>query len=118
MNRKTLAGDRRRRKLITPSGRLVLAAVVITLIYLERTAILYILCTLGVTALLLIVAFSDLAHADRRGRVDPGRRCSRCCRQGKLKQQNSAERGILFLTTSIEVAYVVYKFCSTLHSPQ
>lgn len=66
MNRKTLAGDRRRRKLITALWALGLCAVVITLIYLEKTAILYILCTLGVSALLMIVAFSDLAHADAK----------------------------------------------------
>jgi uncharacterized membrane protein len=64
MNRKTLAGDRRRRKMITLGWALGLAAVVITLIVLEKTAILYILCTLGVTVLLVIVAISDLAHAD------------------------------------------------------
>jgi len=64
MNRKTLAGDRRRRKLITLLWALGLAALVITLIYLEKTAILYILCTLGVTALLMVVAFSDLAHVE------------------------------------------------------
>jgi hypothetical protein len=63
MNRKTLEGDRRRRKLITFLWALALAAVVIVLIYLEKTAILYILCTLGVTALLLIVAFSDLGQS-------------------------------------------------------
>lgn len=62
MNRKTLAGDRRRRKLMTTLWALGLAVVVIVLIVLEKTAILYILCTLGVTALLMIVAFSDLAH--------------------------------------------------------
>ena len=66
MNRKTLASDRRRRKLITALWALGLAAVVITLIYLEKTAILYILCTLGVTVLLMIVAFSDLAHGDAK----------------------------------------------------
>lgn len=66
MNRKTLAGDRRRRKLITLLWTLGLAAVVITLIYLEKTAVLYILCTLGITALLMIVAFSDLAHGDAK----------------------------------------------------
>lgn len=65
MNRKTLAGDRRRRKLITVLWALALAAVVITLIYLEKTALLYILCTLGVTVLLMIVAFSDLAHGEK-----------------------------------------------------
>jgi hypothetical protein len=66
MNRKTLAGDRRRRKLITALWALGLSAVVITLIYLEKTAILYILCTLGVSALLMIVAVADLAHADAK----------------------------------------------------
>jgi hypothetical protein len=69
MNRKTLAGDRRRRKLITVLWALGLAAVVITLIYLEKTAILYILCTLGVSVLLMIVAFSDLAHSDAKNQV-------------------------------------------------
>lgn len=64
MNRKTLAGDRRRRKLITLLWALGVAVVVIVLIYLEQTAILYILCTLGVTALLTIVAFADLAHRE------------------------------------------------------
>jgi len=71
MNRKTLADDRRRRKLMTLAWSLGLGVVVIALIYLEKTAILYILCTLGVTALLLIVAMSDLAHADeRQGQMD------------------------------------------------
>lgn len=63
MNRKTLAGDRRRRKMITALWALGLSVLVIVLIYLERTAILYILCTLGVTALLLVVAFSDLKQS-------------------------------------------------------
>jgi uncharacterized membrane protein len=67
MNRKTLAGDRRRRKLITVLWALALSLVVILLIYFEKTAILYILCTLGVTALLLIVAFSDLKHESEPG---------------------------------------------------
>ena len=71
MNRKTLAGDRRRRKLITALWALGLAVVVIALIYLERTAILYILCTLGVTALLVIVAFSDLSHGDAKSQAGP-----------------------------------------------
>ena len=64
MNRKTLAGDRRRRKLMTALWALGLSLLVILLIYFEKTAILYILCTLGVTALLLIVAFSDLKHGE------------------------------------------------------
>ena len=71
MNRKTLADDRRRRKMMTLAWSLGLAVVVITLIYLEKTAILYILCTLGVAALLMVVAFSDLAHAEQgQGQTD------------------------------------------------
>lgn len=61
-----MAGDRRRRKLITALWALGLTVLVIVLIYLEQTAILYILCTLGVAVLLLIVAFSDLAHGDAK----------------------------------------------------
>ena len=64
MNRKTMAGDRRRRKMMTFLWSLGLALIVIALIYLEQAAILYILCTLGVTVLLGIVAFSDLAHGE------------------------------------------------------
>ena len=64
MNRKTMAGDRRRRRLMTFLWALALTVVVITLIYLERADVLYILCTLGVTAVLVIVALSDLAHGE------------------------------------------------------
>ena len=70
MNRKTLAGDRRRRKLIAALWALGLAVLVIVLIYLEQTAVLYILCTLGVTALLVIVAFANLGqHETQSGEV-------------------------------------------------
>ena len=62
-----MAGDRRRRKLITALWALGLTVLVIVLIYLEQTAILYILCTVGVAVLLLVVAFSDLAHDDNPG---------------------------------------------------
>ncbi|HKY43176.1 MAG TPA: hypothetical protein VJM50_08765 [Pyrinomonadaceae bacterium] len=68
MNRKTMAGDRRRRKLIAALWALGLAALVIVLIYLEQTAILYILCTLGVTALLVIVAFANLGQHETQSR--------------------------------------------------
>ncbi|MBD0372338.1 MAG: hypothetical protein ICV60_15960 [Pyrinomonadaceae bacterium] len=37
-----------------------IALIVFLLIYFEQTAILYVLATLGVTALLLVVAFADL----------------------------------------------------------
>ena len=48
---------------------LLLAVVVIVLIYLEKTAVLYILCTLGVAALLVVVAFSDLAQREPKSEV-------------------------------------------------
>ena len=45
---------------------LVAASIVIgTFIYLEQIAILYVLATLGIVALLLIVAFADLEHIGR-----------------------------------------------------
>jgi hypothetical protein len=64
MNRKTLAGDRRRRKTITALWIAGISAVVIFLLYREMTAILYIVATVGITILLFMVAFSDLSHAD------------------------------------------------------
>ena len=82
MNRKTLAGDRRRRKLITALWSLGVAAVVITLIYLEQSAILYILCTVSIAVLLLIVAFSDLAHEQRPEVVQATDSAARANREG------------------------------------
>jgi len=67
MSRKTLAADRRRRKLFTLLWAALLSLAVIILIYKEQTAILYILCTVGVAVLMIVVAFSDLAHEDGRG---------------------------------------------------
>jgi uncharacterized membrane protein YhaH (DUF805 family) len=56
--------DRRRRKLFTLLWSGLLAVVTITLIYKEMTALLYILATLGVTALLVVVAMSDLTSGE------------------------------------------------------
>ena len=61
---RNLAGDRRRRKLFTVLWSGLLAVVTITLIYKEMTALLYILATLGVTALLVVVAMSDLTSGE------------------------------------------------------
>jgi hypothetical protein len=63
MNRKTLASDRRRRKVITTLWMLGVAVVIGILIYREMTAVLYIFATLGVTLLLILVAWSDLSHS-------------------------------------------------------
>lgn len=55
---------RRRRQIFTLSWIALLAALTISLIYYEQTALLYVLATLGVTILLVVVAISDLAHAE------------------------------------------------------
>jgi hypothetical protein len=66
MNRtKSIASERRRRRLITLVWTTLLAAVTIFLIYKELTAVLYILATLGVTGLLVVVAFADLRPAEK-----------------------------------------------------
>ena len=53
-----------RRKLITFGWIAALSIFTIALIYWEKTAILYILATLGVTALLVVVAMSDLGGVE------------------------------------------------------
>ena len=58
----------RNKRLITYLWVAALALVTIILIYKEQTAILYILATLGVTAILLVVAFADL----HKGESDSG----------------------------------------------
>ncbi len=62
--KRNLAADKRRRRLITILWTGLLGVVVITLIYKELTAVLYILATLGVTALLIVVAMADLGHSE------------------------------------------------------
>ena len=62
-SKSTLAGNRRRRKLITALWFGAVSILTIVLIYWEMTAVLYILATLGVTGLLAVVAFSDLGSA-------------------------------------------------------
>ncbi|MFN2531740.1 MAG: hypothetical protein ABR555_10610 [Pyrinomonadaceae bacterium] len=69
--RKSIADDRRRRKMITAIWMLAVSVGVILLIYWELTAILYILATLSVTALLIVVAMSDLAHQNITGQLSP-----------------------------------------------
>ncbi len=62
---RNLAGDRRRRKMFTVLWTAALALGTIILIYKEMTAVLYILATVGVTALLVVVAMADLAHSEK-----------------------------------------------------
>ena len=65
MKRRNAASDKRRRKMITILWTAVLGIGTIILIYKEMTALLYILATLGVTALLVVVAMADLSHSDK-----------------------------------------------------
>jgi len=51
----------RNRRLLTYLWVAALAIVTIVLIYKEQTAVLYILATLGVTAILCVVALADLS---------------------------------------------------------
>lgn len=50
---------------MTALWALGIAIAVMILIYFEQSAILYILCTVSIAVLLLIVAFSDLAHEQK-----------------------------------------------------
>lgn len=45
----------------------IVAGVIGTLIYLEQIAILYVIATMALVALLLVVSFSDLEHAGNNG---------------------------------------------------
>lgn len=76
MSRNTLANDRRRRKLITAAWFIGVSLVVIVLIYKELTAVLYILATLGVTVLLLLVAYSKLSQTDGPDKMESAKDAS------------------------------------------
>lgn len=71
MSSKAGVKNRRNRRLITFGWMAALAILTIFLIYREMTAVLYILATLGVTALLIVVAFADLAHGEKTSHVGP-----------------------------------------------
>ena len=60
MSQRLAVAAQKRRRLITYAWVAALALGTILLIYKEQTALLYILATLGVTALLVIVAIADL----------------------------------------------------------
>ena len=64
MSQRVVAAARRRRRLITYGWVSGMALVIIILIYKEQTALLYILATLGVTALLAVVAFANLHRGE------------------------------------------------------
>ena len=68
----SLVKEQRRRKAITIVWLAILTAITVFLLYKEMIAVLYILATLGVTALLVVVGMADLAHAETKS-LDPQR---------------------------------------------
>ena len=62
---RSVAEDKRRRKLMAALWIALLAISTMTLLYYEMTAVIYILATLGVTAILVIVAMADLARGEK-----------------------------------------------------
>lgn len=67
------AASRQRRRRVTLLWSAVAAAVVITLLITEQVAVLYVLATLGVSGLLLVVAWSDLGAAHKQVTEEPPR---------------------------------------------
>jgi amino acid permease len=65
MSQRIKTTKNKKRRLITYLWILALAVGVFLLIYFERTELLYILATLGVTALLIIVAIADLGMSEK-----------------------------------------------------
>ena len=61
----------RNRKLFTFAWIAALALLTVFLIYRELTAVLYILATLGVTALLIVVALADLSKHEKYSTESP-----------------------------------------------
>lgn len=72
MSQRIQAKKTGKRRWLTYLWIVVILLVVSLLIYFERTALLYVLATLGVTALLLVVAFADLGGDERSDATLPG----------------------------------------------
>jgi len=64
MSQRIKAKNTKRRRWTTIAWIAALAILVFSLIYFERTELLYVLATLGVTALLVIVATADLGASE------------------------------------------------------
>lgn len=64
MSQRIQAKKTQKRRWMTYLWIFGITLIVSLLIYFERTALLYVLATLGVTALLLIVAFADLGNRE------------------------------------------------------
>ncbi|HYN25503.1 MAG TPA: hypothetical protein VES69_10720 [Pyrinomonadaceae bacterium] len=69
MSRKANRG--RNRRFVTFAWMAALTLLTVFLIYRELTAVLYILATLGVTALLIVVALADLSQLEKFSSESP-----------------------------------------------
>jgi amino acid permease len=69
MSQRIQATKNKKRRSMTYAWIFGLALIVFLLIYFERTELLYVLATLGVTSLLIIVAVSDLGVGDSSQQV-------------------------------------------------
>jgi len=69
MSRKANRG--RNRRFVTFAWMAALTLLTVFLIYRELTAVLYILATLGVTALLIVVALADLSQHEKFSTESP-----------------------------------------------
>lgn len=65
MKTRNVSNLKRRRRTAAILWSAALAIVTMTLIYFEQTALLYVLATLGVTAILVVVAVSDLNRGEK-----------------------------------------------------
>lgn len=65
MSRRVATTGSKRRRNITLLWVAGLAVLVITLLYLQQVAVLYVIATLGVTVLLVVVALSDLSGGQK-----------------------------------------------------
>lgn len=65
MSQRIRTAKNKKRRVITYLWILALSVAVFLLIYFERTELLYIFATLGVTALLVVVALADLGTSER-----------------------------------------------------
>lgn len=63
MSQRIRTNKTKRRRGFTYLWIAALAVLTFLLIYFEQTALLYVLATLGVTALLIVVAAADIGHA-------------------------------------------------------
>jgi hypothetical protein len=72
MSQRIQARNANKRRWITYLWIFGVLLVASLLIYFERTALLYVVATLGVTALLIVVAVADLGAAESAGTDAPG----------------------------------------------